>query len=64
MLITSSTKVVYKYYYVFKFFMYSRIAYALFTYGYKLVQDVIMTNLKQWVRNNLIKIVLKQVTKI
>lgn len=43
----------------FKFFMYSRIAYALFTYGYKLVQDVIMTNLKQWVRNNLIKIVLK-----
>ena len=43
----------------FKFFMYSRIAYALFTYGYKLVQDVIMTNLKQWIRNNLIKIVLK-----
>lgn len=43
----------------FKFFMYSRIAYALFTYGYKLVQDVIMTTLKQWIRNNLIKIVLK-----
>lgn len=43
----------------FKYFMYSRIAYALFTYGYKLVQDVIMTNLKQWVRNNLIKVILK-----
>jgi ABC-type multidrug transport system fused ATPase/permease subunit len=43
----------------FKYFMYSRIAYALFTYGYKLVQDVIMTNLKQWIRNNLIKIILK-----
>ena len=33
----------------FKYFMYSRIAFALFTYGYKLVQDVIMTNLKQWI---------------
>ena len=43
----------------FKYFMYSRIAFALFTYGYKLVQDVIMTNLKQWIRNNLIKIILK-----
>lgn len=43
----------------FKYFMYSRIAFALFTYGYKLVQDVIMTTLKQWIRNNLIKIVLK-----
>jgi len=43
----------------FKYFMYSRIVFALFTYGYKLVQDVIMTNLKQWVRQNLIQMILK-----
>ena len=43
----------------FKYFMYARIIYALFTYGYKLVQDVIMTNLKQWTRHNLIQIILK-----
>ena len=43
----------------FKYFIYSRIAFALFTYGYKLVQDVIMTNLKQWTRHNLIEIILK-----
>ena len=43
----------------FKYFMYSRIAFALFTYGYKLVQDVIMTNLKQWIRQNLIQMILK-----
>jgi len=43
----------------FKYFMYSRIVFALFTYGYKLVQDIIMTNLKQWVRQNLIQMILK-----
>ena len=43
----------------FKYFMYSRIVFALFTYGYRLVQDVIMTNLKQWVRHNLIQMILK-----
>jgi len=43
----------------FKYFMYSRVAFALFNYGYKIVQDVIMTNLKQWIQNNLIQIILK-----
>jgi ABC-type multidrug transport system fused ATPase/permease subunit len=43
----------------FKYFVSSRVWMALFVYGYKLVQDVIMTNLKQWLRFNLIKITLK-----
>jgi len=43
----------------FKYFVSSRLWMALFVYGYKLVQDVIMTNLKQWLRFNLIKITLK-----
>jgi len=43
----------------FKYFVNSRVWMALFVYGYKLVQDVIMTNLKQWLRFNLIKITLK-----
>lgn len=43
----------------FKYFVNSRVWMAIFVYGYKLVQDVIMTNLKQWLRFNLIKITLK-----
>jgi len=43
----------------FKYFVSARVWMALFVYGYKLVQDVIMTNLKQWLRFNLIKITLK-----
>lgn len=43
----------------FKYFVSSRVLMAVFVYGYKLVQDVIMTNLKQWLRFNLIKITLK-----
>jgi hypothetical protein len=43
----------------FKYFAISRVWMALFVYGYKLIQDVIMTNLKQWIRFNLIEITLK-----
>jgi ATP-binding cassette, subfamily B, bacterial len=43
----------------FKYFMYSRIFLALFNYGYKLTQDVIMTKLKQWMRFNLIDVIFK-----
>ena len=43
----------------FKFFMYSRLFLALFNYGYKLTQDVILTKLKQWMRFNLIDVIFK-----
>lgn len=43
----------------FKYFVISRVWMAIFVYGYKLVQDVIMTNLKQWLRFRLIEITLK-----
>ena len=43
----------------FKYFMYSRTFLALFNYGYKLTQDVIMTKLKQWMRFNLIDVIFK-----
>jgi ATP-binding cassette subfamily B protein len=43
----------------FKYFMYSRMFLALFNYGYKLTQDVIMTKLKQWMRFNLIDVLFK-----
>jgi len=43
----------------FKYFMYSRLFLALFNYGYKLTQDVILTKLKQWMRFNLIDVIFK-----
>jgi len=43
----------------FKFFMYSRLFLALFNYGYKLTQDVILTKLKQWMRFNLLDVIFK-----
>ena len=43
----------------FKYFMYSRLFLALFNYGYKLTQDVILTKLKQWMRFNLLDVIFK-----
>ena len=43
----------------FKYFMFSRVFLALFNFGYKLVQDVIMTKVKQWMRFNVLDIIFK-----
>ena len=43
----------------FKYFMYARLFLALFNYGYKLTQDVILTKLKQWMRFNLLDVIFK-----
>lgn len=43
----------------FKYFMYSRIFLAIFNHAYKLIQDHIMTKLKQWFRFTLIDIIFK-----
>ena len=39
--------------------MFSRVFLALFNFGYKLVQDVIMTKVKQWMRFNVLDIIFK-----
>ena len=41
----------------FKYFIYSRVFTAIFQLAYKLIQDVVMTDLKQWSRYQLIKTV-------
>ena len=41
----------------FKYFIYARVFTAIFQLAYKLIQDVVMTDLKQWSRYQLIKTV-------
>ena len=41
----------------FKYFIYSRVFTAIFQLAYKLIQDIVMTDLKQWSRYQLIKTV-------
>ena len=43
----------------FKYFMYSRIFLAIFNHAYKMIQDHIMTKLKQWFRFTLIDVIFK-----